>query len=45
MRMSWPNKSLEPTASTPFSFTHRRMLLLISPQPYWLPEAVAQLRR
>ena len=43
--MHAPNKSLEPTASTPFSFQHRRMLQLISPQPFRLPEAVAQLWR
>ena len=40
-----PNKSLEPTASTPFSFPHRRMLQLCILRPSRLPEAVAQLWR
>ena len=42
---TWPNKSLEPTASTPFSFPHRRMLPLRASYPSRLPEAVAQLWR
>ena len=38
-----PNKSLEPTASTPLSTQDHTMLQLIILRPSRLPEAVAQL--